>query len=109
MTKSMKKPRKQQGPKGVMRQFPMHLSPSSSQRDYNLPNSQPTRTEKQHGRKARPRNSFTKSLPKGMHQSTKIYKSITKRNDVTQIARLRTGHCSLNQYLHRFGIEESPM
>src|SRR5271155_1547288 len=25
------------------------------------------------------------------------------------LARLRTGHCSLNQYLHRFGIEESPL
>jgi hypothetical protein len=24
------------------------------------------------------------------------------------LARLRTGHCSLNQYLYRIGIEESP-
>jgi hypothetical protein len=45
---------------------------------------------------------------RNVHQSDKIYKSIARRNDVAQIARLRTGHCSLNQYLHRFGIEESP-
>src|SRR5579859_243266 len=34
--------------------------------------------------------------------------SIAERNDVAQTARLHTGHCSLNQYLYRFGIEESP-
>ena len=45
---------------------------------------------------------------RNVHQSAKIYKSIAKRNDVAQIARLRTGYCSLNQYLHRFGIKESP-
>ena len=39
--------------------------------------------------------------------SHKIYDGI-KRSDVAQLSRLRTGHCSLNQYLHRFHYEESP-
>jgi ribonuclease HI len=43
-----------------------------------------------------------------VYQSKKLYSTISKRHDVAQLARLRTGHCSLNQYLHRFGIEESP-
>ena len=37
-----------------------------------------------------------------------IYDGISKRSQIAQIKRLRTGHCSLNQYLHRFGIEETP-
>jgi len=41
-------------------------------------------------------------------QGTKLYKSIKTRHQASQLARLRTGHCSLNQYLHRFGHEESP-
>ena len=36
-----------------------------------------------------------------------VYNSIDNRSQAVQIARLRTGHCSLNQYLHRFNIENS--
>jgi ribonuclease HI len=42
-------------------------------------------------------------------ESAKIYSSITKRQDTARLVCLRTGHCSLNDYLYRFGIEESPM
>src|SRR5579859_2012914 len=42
-------------------------------------------------------------------ESKKLYNSINNRTSLAQLARLRTGHCSLNQYLHRFGIEESPL
>jgi hypothetical protein len=41
-------------------------------------------------------------------QGTKLYKAINTRHQAAQLARLRTGHCSLNQYLHRFGHLESP-
>jgi hypothetical protein len=30
------------------------------------------------------------------------------RRQTAQLARLRSGHCSLNQYLHQFGHAESP-
>ena len=30
------------------------------------------------------------------------------RNSATKIAQLRTGHCGLNRYLHRFGIKNTP-
>jgi hypothetical protein len=40
-------------------------------------------------------------------ESMKLYNNITNRTSLAQLVRLRTGHCSLNQYLHRFGIEES--
>jgi len=40
--------------------------------------------------------------------SHKIYNGITKRFEIALLSRLRTGHCSLNQYLHRFHHEESP-
>jgi ribonuclease HI len=40
--------------------------------------------------------------------SLTVYNSIDNRSQAVQIARLRTGHCSLNQYLHRFNIENSP-
>jgi ribonuclease HI len=39
----------------------------------------------------------------------KLYKAINTRHQAAQLARLRTGHCSLNQFLHRFGFEDSPM
>jgi hypothetical protein len=42
-------------------------------------------------------------------ESAKIYNGITERRDPARLIRLRTGHCSLNEYLYRFGIEESPM
>src|SRR5271155_6284529 len=38
----------------------------------------------------------------------KLYDSIAKRSDIAMLSRLRTGHCSLNQYLHRFHHEDSP-
>src|SRR5436190_5448207 len=50
---------------------------------------------------------ITKHQPLGT--SVKLYSAITKRAQIPQLARLRTGHCSLNQYLHRFHIEESPL
>ena len=40
--------------------------------------------------------------------SYKIYNGITNRSDVALLSRLRTGHCSLNEYLHRFHHEDSP-
>jgi hypothetical protein len=43
------------------------------------------------------------------YPSYAIYNNINSRRQHVQLARLRTGHCSLNQYLHRFGIEESPL
>ena len=41
--------------------------------------------------------------------SSTIYNTAAGRRRRVNLARLRTGHCSLNQYLHRFGIEESPL
>jgi ribonuclease HI len=38
----------------------------------------------------------------------KLYNNITTRPKMATLARLRTGHCSLNQYLYRIGVEESP-
>ena len=38
----------------------------------------------------------------------KLYNNITTRPKMATLARLRTGHCSLNQYLYRIGIDESP-
>ena len=38
----------------------------------------------------------------------KLYGNINTRSKMATLARLRTGHCSLNQYLYRVGIEESP-
>jgi hypothetical protein len=42
-------------------------------------------------------------------QGVKLYKTVSAWHQTAQLARLRTGHCSPNQYLHRFGIEESTM
>ena len=38
----------------------------------------------------------------------KLYNSITTRPKMATLARLRTCHCSLNQYLYRIGVEASP-
>ena len=38
----------------------------------------------------------------------KLYNNMTTRPKMATLARLRTGHCSLNQYLYRIGVEESP-
>ena len=43
-----------------------------------------------------------------MKSSQDLYDSVSTRQQTAQLVRLRTGHCSLNQYLHRFGIEDSP-
>jgi len=45
-----------------------------------------------------------------MHTQTgpKLYENVGKRHDVAQLARLRTGHCSLNQYLYRFNHSDTP-
>ena len=42
------------------------------------------------------------------YNSYEIYRGFTKRSDVALLSRLRTGRCSLHQYLHRFRLEESP-
>jgi hypothetical protein len=43
-------------------------------------------------------------------QGSKLYNSVSlTRHEMAQLARLRTGHCSLNQYLHRFGHTDSPL
>ena len=38
----------------------------------------------------------------------KFYNSIPSRNTATTLARLRTGHCGLNYYLHRFNLARTP-
>ena len=40
----------------------------------------------------------------------KLYSNITNlsRQELAWLARLRTGHCSLNKYLHRFSIADQP-
>jgi ribonuclease HI len=43
-------------------------------------------------------------------RGAKLYKAVTlTRHQASQLAQLRTGHCSVNQYLHRFGHVESPL
>lgn len=40
----------------------------------------------------------------------KLYNNIElPQHQIATLAQLRTGHCSLNQYLHRFGHAESPL
>jgi len=41
-------------------------------------------------------------------EGSKIYNSLPNRRSCAMIVQLRTGHCSLNHYLHRFGIRYSP-
>ena len=45
---------------------------------------------------------------KGVKAGLKLYDEITSRNTVAKIVQLRTGHCGLNRYLHRFGLKKSP-
>ena len=45
---------------------------------------------------------------KGALSGTKLYKAIKSRNTVSTIARLRTGHCGLNDYLYKFNKRDSP-
>ena len=37
-----------------------------------------------------------------------LYNEIEDRSSAAKIAQLRTGHCGLNRYLHRFGITNTP-
>ena len=37
-----------------------------------------------------------------------LYNEIGDRNSAAKIVQLRTGHCGLNRYLHRFGHKNSP-
>src|SRR5579859_715365 len=39
-----------------------------------------------------------------LKQSSRIYGMLSKRKHIAWIARLRTGHCSLNSYLEQFNI-----
>jgi hypothetical protein len=47
---------------------------------------------------------MTKRNPKRTTSSTRIYQQLSNRKHIACIARLRTGHCSLNTYLKRFNI-----
>ena len=40
-------------------------------------------------------------------RGTKLYNSIATRKISAKLAQLRTGHCALNGYLHRFGKMDS--
>src|SRR5271154_6870552 len=53
-------------------------------------------------------NDFAAWATQTKESGPKLYNSITTRPKMATLARLRTGHCSLNQYLYRMGIEESP-
>ena len=50
------------------------------------------------------RNITKRNITKQTKQSLGIYKKLSKRKHIAWIARLRTGHCSLNNYLERFNI-----
>jgi ribonuclease HI len=45
---------------------------------------------------------------KDTESGTKLYNEIPDRSSAARIAQLRTGHCGLNHYLHRFGLRNSP-
>ena len=45
---------------------------------------------------------------KGTKSGPALYNEIADRNSAAKIAQLRTGHCGLNRYLHRFGLRNSP-
>jgi len=45
---------------------------------------------------------------RGATYGPKLYNNITSRSSCSIIAQLRTGHCGLNKYLHRFGKTHSP-
>ena len=44
----------------------------------------------------------------GTTTGPKLYGVLQQRKHIIWISRLRTGHCHLNQYLHRFNIIETP-
>src|SRR5436190_19122300 len=45
-----------------------------------------------------------RNLEKRTKPRSQIYRQLVKRKHIAWIARLRTGHCSLNSYLERFKI-----
>ena len=45
---------------------------------------------------------------KHISQGMDVYNSIYERRNIATIARLRTGHCSLNQHLHLIGENSTP-
>ena len=45
---------------------------------------------------------------KGAKTGPKLYNEVSDRDTVAKIVQLRTGHCGLNHYLHRFGKRHSP-
>jgi len=51
---------------------------------------------------------ITKTKRNGNKNGPKLYNQIANRSTATTIAQLRTGHCGLNHYLHRFGKTTSP-
>ena len=51
---------------------------------------------------------ITKMKRKGNKTGPKLYNDMTNRDTAATIVQLRTGHCGLNHYLHRFGINGSP-
>src|SRR5438045_2280639 len=50
------------------------------------------------------RNMTKRNLVKRTKPSSQIYRQLSKRKHIAWIARLRTGHCSLNSYLEQFKI-----
>ena len=53
-------------------------------------------------------NALRRIISKGARVGPKLYKHIVGRYTATTIAQLRTGHCRLNKYLHRFKLKTSP-
>ena len=49
-------------------------------------------------------------ITKGRHAKIgpSLYNEIANRHGAAMIAQLRTGHCGLNRYLHRFSLRNSP-
>src|SRR5438876_73717 len=50
----------------------------------------------------------TLTAKRQVEQGYKIYSTLNKRSNIVHLARLRTGHCNLRQYNHRFGREDYP-
>ena len=59
-------------------------------------------------RTAKPLRHITKIKRKENKNGPELYNEIVNRNTAATIAQLRTGHCGLNHYLHRFGKKTSP-
>jgi ribonuclease HI len=48
------------------------------------------------------------STKQGIKTGPKLYNNISSRATCAQVVQLRTGHCGLNKYLHRFKKRDSP-